>query len=92
MADDKRPVYAVAPESVKSWTQPRILYLTLYNLLFAALWASVGIDTIRHVPRGKFILFEAIEPRVRWIQTFTLIEVVHAAIRMQARVVWFGTH
>ncbi|UPX21352.1 Very-long-chain (3R)-3-hydroxyacyl-CoA dehydratase [Ascochyta rabiei] len=68
--------------STASWSQPRTLYLTAYNLLFAALWVSVGISAANHAPRGKFILFEAVEPRARWIQTLTLIEVVHAAVGM----------
>ncbi|KAF3037473.1 hypothetical protein E8E12_003391 [Didymella heteroderae] len=60
--------------------QPRILYLTAYNLLFAALWVSVGISALTHVSKGRFVLFENVEPRARWVQTLTLIEVVHAAI------------
>lgn len=71
-------------ESTRSSTsfrfQPRILYLTVYNLLFAALWAWVGISAIAYIGRGKFVLFETVEPRARWIQTLTLIEVAHAAI------------
>lgn len=61
--------------------QPRILYLTAYNLLFAALWVIVGITAIRNASGGKFVLFGAVEPLARWVQTFTMIEVVHAAIR-----------
>ncbi|KAJ4343712.1 hypothetical protein N0V95_006542 [Ascochyta clinopodiicola] len=63
-----------------SWSQPRTLYLTAYNLLFATLWVSVGITATNHAASGKFVLFEAVEPRARWIQTLTLIEVVHAAV------------
>lgn len=66
--------------STRSWMQPRILYLTVYNLLFAALWASVGIVAINHISKGKFVLFEVVEPRARWVQTLTLIEVIHAAV------------
>lgn len=56
------------------------MYLTVYNLLFAALWISVGINALSYAPNGKSVLFEAVEPRARWIQTLTLIEVVHAAV------------
>lgn len=69
-----------APINRGSPLQPRILYLTLYNLLFASLWASIGLTTIRHASSGRFAVFEAVEPRARWVQTLTLIEVVHAAI------------
>ncbi len=61
----------------------RVLYLTLYNLLFAGLWASIGVTAIGHASKGRFVVFEAVEPRARWVQTFTLIEVVHAAIGEQ---------
>ena len=80
MAYDGQYPRAGATSTTKLWAQPRILYLTLYNLLFAALWAWAGISAISHASRGKFVLFEAVEPRARWIQTLTLIEVVHAAI------------
>ncbi|KAH6625890.1 tyrosine phosphatase-like protein [Boeremia exigua] len=59
--------------------QPRILYLTLYNFIFAGLWASVGISAVSYASKGRFVAFEAVEPRARWVQTFTLIEVLHAA-------------
>ncbi|KAF2637303.1 PTPLA-domain-containing protein [Massarina eburnea CBS 473.64] len=58
----------------------RTAYLTLYNLVFATLWTSILITTLSHIPKGKLKLFEATEPRIRWIQTITLIEVGHAAI------------
>ncbi|KAJ4986752.1 protein tyrosine phosphatase [Stagonosporopsis vannaccii] len=69
-----------APTDRVAASQPRILYLTLYNLLFAGLWASIGITTLRHASTGRFAVFEAVEPTARWVQTLTLIEVVHAAI------------
>lgn len=89
MARNERSTSADTSKTNTSWTQPRILYLTLYNLLFAALWASVGISAVAHAPRGKFVLFEAVEPRARWIQTFTLIEVVHAAVGEYRRAAYF---
>jgi very-long-chain (3R)-3-hydroxyacyl-CoA dehydratase len=60
--------------------QPRIFYLTAYNILFAALWVSVGVTAIKNISEGKSVLFEAVEPLARWVQTFTLIEVIHAAV------------
>jgi very-long-chain (3R)-3-hydroxyacyl-CoA dehydratase len=60
--------------------QPRVLYLTAYNLLFAALWVSVGVSALTHVSKGRFVLFQNVEPLARWVQTLTLIEVMHAGI------------
>ncbi|CAI6333746.1 unnamed protein product [Periconia digitata] len=57
----------------------RIIYLTAYNFLFAALWASVFIQTISYASLGKSKLFAATEPLARWIQTASLVEVLHAA-------------
>lgn len=59
--------------------QLRTLYLTVYNLVFAALWISVGVKALTHLSEGRFAVFEAVEPLARWVQTFTLIEVLHAA-------------
>jgi very-long-chain (3R)-3-hydroxyacyl-CoA dehydratase len=80
MPRETRTAPADMISSTATWTQPRVVYLTFYNLLFASLWASVGISAVNYASRGKFALFEAVEPRARWIQTFTLIEVVHAAV------------
>ena len=60
-------------------SQPRTIYLTAYNVLFASLWASVFVRAISNVQNGKFELFDATEPYARWIQTASLIEVFHAA-------------
>lgn len=62
-----------------SWHEPRMLYLTAYNALFATLWASIFVGAIYHAPNGKIALFTATEPQARWIQTASLIEVLHAA-------------
>lgn len=59
--------------------QPRTLYLTAYNILFASLWASVFVRAISHLSDSKTELFTATEPQARWIQTASLIEVLHAA-------------
>ncbi|KAL0931465.1 protein tyrosine phosphatase [Colletotrichum truncatum] len=58
----------------------RVIYLTLYNTLFAGLWASIFITAVTNASKGKFEVFQATEPRARWVQTLTLIEVVHAAV------------
>jgi very-long-chain (3R)-3-hydroxyacyl-CoA dehydratase len=65
-----------------AWHQPRMLYLTAYNILFASLWASVFFKAISHARHGKTELFAATEPQARWIQTASLIEVLHAAFGM----------
>jgi very-long-chain (3R)-3-hydroxyacyl-CoA dehydratase len=65
-----------------TWYQPRMLYLTAYNLLFASLWASVFLKAISHARDGKAELFAATESQARWIQTASLIEVLHAAFGM----------
>lgn len=80
MAPDAQRWPGQTQRTTSSLLQTRVLYLTLYNILFAVLWAFVGITAILHASEGKFVLFETIEPRARWIQTLTIIEVVHAAI------------
>jgi very-long-chain (3R)-3-hydroxyacyl-CoA dehydratase len=65
-----------------TWHGPRMLYLTAYNILFASLWASVFFKAISHASDGKTELFVATEPHARWIQTASLIEVLHAAFGM----------
>lgn len=57
----------------------RKLYLTAYNIIFAALWFSTFITTISNAANGKVALFKATETQTRWIQTASLIEVLHAA-------------
>ncbi|KAI4692408.1 hypothetical protein J4E81_006822 [Alternaria sp. BMP 2799] len=59
--------------------QPRTIYLTAYNVLFASLWASVFVRAVSNARNSKFELFDATEPYARWIQTASLIEVLHAA-------------
>ena len=59
---------------------PRVLYLTAYNLVFAALWASVFVNTVLHIPEGKERLFDTTEAHARWVQTLSLFEIVHSAI------------
>ena len=65
--------------NASSYVSVRKLYLTAYNIVFASLWASVFIDAITNAQHGKLKLFAATEPQARWIQTASLIEVVHAA-------------
>ncbi|EAT79770.2 very-long-chain (3R)-3-hydroxyacyl-CoA dehydratase [Parastagonospora nodorum] len=57
----------------------RKLYLTGYNLLFASLWTSVFINAASNAKNGKQNLFNATESQARWIQTASLIEVLHSA-------------
>ncbi|KAH7344347.1 tyrosine phosphatase-like protein [Pyrenochaeta sp. MPI-SDFR-AT-0127] len=60
--------------------QPRILYLTAYNVVFALLWISVFLSAVFHALDSKPKLFAATEPQARWVQTISLVEVLHAAI------------
>lgn len=62
----------------------RLAYLTAYNILFAGLWVTIFVKTVLQVRNGssKFELFEETEPMARWVQTASLIEVVHAAVGM----------
>ncbi|KAF1927307.1 PTPLA-domain-containing protein [Didymella exigua CBS 183.55] len=80
MARQEQSLRVDAKGATSPSLQPRILYLTVYNLLFAALWISIGVSALTHASDSKFVLFEAVEPRARWVQTLTLIEVIHAAI------------
>jgi very-long-chain (3R)-3-hydroxyacyl-CoA dehydratase len=57
----------------------RKAYLTGYNLLFASFWISVFINAVTNAKNGKQHLFDATESQARWIQTASLIEVVHSA-------------
>jgi very-long-chain (3R)-3-hydroxyacyl-CoA dehydratase len=67
--------------AVASW-QPRTIYLTAYNILFASLWASVFVRAVSSAPTGRIGLFHATEAYARWIQTASLMEVLHAAFGM----------
>ncbi|KAK2043684.1 tyrosine phosphatase-like protein [Colletotrichum somersetense] len=59
----------------------RVAYLTLYNALFASLWASVLFTVAAAAAEGGApAAYEAAEARSRWVQTLTLLEVVHSAI------------
>ena len=71
---------ATRDEQARRTSSLRTLYLTLFNTLFAGLWLWIGASTLLNTSRGRFELFEVVEPRARWVQTLTLIEVVHAAI------------
>ncbi|KAF6780806.1 protein tyrosine phosphatase, partial [Colletotrichum musicola] len=59
---------------------PRVAYLTLYNAVFAGLWASVFISAAANLAGGRLEVFRATEERARWVQTLTLVEVLHAAV------------
>jgi very-long-chain (3R)-3-hydroxyacyl-CoA dehydratase len=64
---------------ISASSHPRTLYLTAYNIIFASLWASIFFKAISHARDNKASLFNATEPPARWIQTASLIEVLHAA-------------
>lgn len=69
------------PSARSDTTQLRTQYLTIYNVIFAALWAAIGIKALILVSSGspKLQTFREVEPLARWTQTLTLIEIVHAA-------------
>lgn len=71
---------AIHDEQARGTSSLRTLYLTLFNTLFATLWLWIGVSALLNTSRGRLVLFEVVEPRARWVQTLTLIEVVHAAI------------
>ncbi|OAL48171.1 PTPLA-domain-containing protein [Pyrenochaeta sp. DS3sAY3a] len=60
----------------------RTVYLTVYNTVFAALWATLFVYTVLNVRHGKREVFRATEPWARWLQTLSLIEVAHAGFRI----------
>jgi hypothetical protein len=62
-----------------STASARKIYLTAYNILFATLWTSIFIKAISNAANSKLRLFSATETPARWIQTASLIEVVHSA-------------
>jgi very-long-chain (3R)-3-hydroxyacyl-CoA dehydratase len=67
-------------EQARGTSSLRTLYLTFFNTLFAGLWLWIGASALLNTSRGRFVLFEVVEPRARWVQTLTLVEVVHAAV------------
>lgn len=72
-----------SPESgtaKKAQGTSRTIYLTCYNVVFALLWATSFVIAASRVWDGKVELFNATEAYVRWVQTLSLIEVVHAAV------------
>ena len=71
---------AIHDEQARGTSSLRTLYLTLFNTLFATLWLWIGVSALLNTSRGRLVLFEVVEPRARWVQTLTLIEVMHAAI------------
>jgi very-long-chain (3R)-3-hydroxyacyl-CoA dehydratase len=71
---------ATRDEQARGTSSLRTLYLTVFNISFAALWLWIGVSALLSTSSGRFVLFEVVEPQARWVQTLTLIEVVHAAI------------
>ncbi|KAH8170639.1 protein tyrosine phosphatase-like protein, PTPLA domain-containing protein [Sarocladium implicatum] len=62
-----------------SW---RAWYLTTYNLTQASLWTSLFVLVLSSLEQGPAYTFATCEPLARWIQTFALLDVVHAAVRL----------
>ncbi|SMR58782.1 unnamed protein product [Zymoseptoria tritici ST99CH_1E4] len=58
----------------------RTAYLTFYNISFALLWSFVFVKTVRNIPHGRHAVFASTEPLARWVQTLTLVEVVHSVV------------
>jgi very-long-chain (3R)-3-hydroxyacyl-CoA dehydratase len=58
------------------------LYLTFYNAELAVLWLWLAVSVLLYGARGadRYELFDGVEFTARWVQTITLVEVVHAAV------------
>ncbi|KAH9867976.1 hypothetical protein IAQ61_007282 [Plenodomus lingam] len=72
------------PQSTAHMTRytPRTLYLTAFNTLFSALWASVFVHVVVLIWRGeeRGRIFEQTEFGVRWLQSVTVVEILHSWI------------
>ncbi|USW52758.1 Putative protein-tyrosine phosphatase-like, PTPLA [Septoria linicola] len=69
-------------KAVKTTSSVRTIYLTSYNTTFALLWSYILISTLTHVHHNGISstkLFSSLEPSARWIQTLSLLDVLHAA-------------
>ena len=60
----------------------RQYYLTAYNALQAALWATVFIRTLLGLVHSQADLVAQVEPLARWTQTLALLDVLHAKVRL----------
>jgi very-long-chain (3R)-3-hydroxyacyl-CoA dehydratase len=61
----------------------RTRYLTTYNIGFTTLWSSVFVLTTANLfAADRTALIKNVEPRARWIQTLSLLDVLHSATRL----------
>jgi len=76
-SDSQRPP-APAPQTKTLRTQ----YLTLYNLVSAALWLRVfwRVVLILAVDGGWEKVFAGADENVRYVQTAAVLEIAHAAL------------
>lgn len=77
-----------APTTTTPTAPPKTLrtrYLTLYNLVSAALWLQVfwRVVLVLTVAGGWEGVFASSDVLVRWVQTAAVLEVVHAATGME---------
>jgi hypothetical protein len=75
----KGPSQNGQPAQITRPLAPRVLYLALYNTILCFLWTSIFMIVINHTLNGKSNVFDATSSRIRWIQTLSFVEVVHAA-------------
>ncbi|KAM3416313.1 Very-long-chain (3R)-3-hydroxyacyl-CoA dehydratase [Cercospora zeina] len=67
------------PASSRSNPTGRTQYLTAYNTVFSLLWLYVLVSALQALPGGRLHVFSVVERDARWIQTLSLLDVVHSA-------------
>ncbi|EMF10515.1 PTPLA-domain-containing protein [Sphaerulina musiva SO2202] len=68
---------------------PRKTYLTIYNLTFASLWTWIFLSTLSSTilstsssSSSSPTIFQTLSPRTRWIQTLSLLDILHSLTRL----------
>lgn len=69
---------------------PRKTYLTIYNLTFASLWTWIFLSTLSSIilstssssSSSTTTIFQTLSPRTRWIQTLSLLDILHSLTRL----------
>ncbi|KAF2214038.1 hypothetical protein CERZMDRAFT_38044 [Cercospora zeae-maydis SCOH1-5] len=67
------------PPPSRSISTSRKAYLTAYNTVFSLLWLYVLGSTLKALPGGRLHVFSVVERDARWVQTLSLLDVVHSA-------------
>lgn len=73
---------------------PRKTYLTIYNLTFASLWTWILLSTLSSIiilstsssssssSSSTTTIFQTLSPPTRWIQTLSLLDILHSLTRL----------